>query len=100
MLLAGAAVAAALQAGLLVLMVMADQLDLQLGLSRYLLGSRPARAWDDVTGVCCGWLAVAVPALVLCVPVLGVLRLGDDDARALGVRVERARVAGSASPSS
>ncbi|MYW34870.1 iron chelate uptake ABC transporter family permease subunit, partial [Streptomyces sp. SID2119] len=32
-------------------------------------------------------------ALVLCVPVLGVLRLGDDDARALGVRVERARVA-------
>ncbi|CAO0834335.1 Fe(3+)-citrate import system permease protein YfmE [Streptomyces microflavus] len=90
-LLAGAAVAAALQAGLLVLMVMADQLDLQL-IYRYLLGSLSARTWDDVTGLL-PWLAVAVPALVLCVPVLGVLRLGDDDARALGVRVERARVA-------
>lgn len=90
-LLTGAAVAAALQAALLVLMVMADQLDLQL-IYRYLLGSLSARTWDDVTGLL-PWLAVAVPALVLCVPVLGVLRLGDDDARALGVRVERARVA-------
>ncbi|MEU3057325.1 FecCD family ABC transporter permease [Streptomyces griseus] len=90
-LLSGAAVAAALQAGLLVLMVMADQLGLQL-IYRYLLGSLSARTWDDVTGLL-PWLAVAVPALVLCVPVLGVLRLGDDDARALGVRVERARVA-------
>ncbi|WP_308342074.1 iron ABC transporter permease [Streptomyces sp. MW-W600-10] len=90
-LLTGAAVAAALQAGLLVLMVMADQLDLQL-IYRYLLGSLSARTWDDVTGLL-PWLAVAVPALVLCGPVLGVLRLGDDDARALGVRVERARVA-------
>ncbi|MFH8435581.1 FecCD family ABC transporter permease [Streptomyces sp. NPDC018007] len=90
-LLTGAAVAAALQATLLVLMVMADQLDLQL-IYRYLLGSLSARTWDDVTGLL-PWLAVAVPALVLCAPVLGVLRLGDDDARALGVRVERARVA-------
>ncbi|CAM5260967.1 Vitamin B12 import system permease protein BtuC [Streptomyces griseus subsp. griseus] len=90
-LLTGAAVAAALQAALLVLMVMADQLDLQL-IYRYLLGSLSARTWDDVTGLL-PWLAAAVPALVLCVPVLGVLRLGDDDARALGVRVERARVA-------
>ncbi len=90
-LLTGAAVAAALQAALLVLMVMADQLDLQL-IYRYLLGSLSARTWDDVTGLL-PWLAVAVPALVLCVPALGVLRLGDDDARALGVRVERARVA-------
>lgn len=90
-LLTGAAVAAALQAGLLVLMVLADQLDLQL-IYRYLLGSLSARTWDDVTGLW-PWLAVAVPALVLCVPVLGVLRLGDDDARALGVRVGRARVA-------
>ncbi|MFE3431505.1 FecCD family ABC transporter permease [Streptomyces sp. NPDC059171] len=90
-LLTGAAVAAALQAALLVLMVMADQLDLQL-IYRYLLGSLSARTWDDVTGLL-PWLAVAVPALVLCVPVLGVLRLGDDDARTLGVRVERARVA-------
>ncbi|MFD3488446.1 FecCD family ABC transporter permease [Streptomyces sp. NPDC058665] len=90
-LLTGAAVAAALQAGLLVLMVLADQLDLQL-IYRYLLGSLSGRTWDDVTGLW-PWLVVAVPALVLCVPVLGVLRLGDDDARTLGVRVGRARVA-------
>ncbi|MEU9703892.1 iron ABC transporter permease [Streptomyces sp. NPDC047981] len=90
-LLTGAAVAAALQAALLVLMVLADQLDLQI-VYRYLLGSLSARAWDDVTGLW-PWLAAAVPALVLCAPVLGVLRLGDEDARALGVRVRRARLA-------
>ncbi|WP_428986090.1 FecCD family ABC transporter permease [Streptomyces pyxinae] len=90
-LLTGAAVAAALQAALLVLMVLADQLDLQL-IYRYLLGSLSARTWDDLTGLW-PWLLAAVPALVLCAPVLGVLRLGDDDARALGVRVRRARLA-------
>ena len=90
-LLTGAAVAAALQAALLVLMVLADQLDLQL-IYRYLLGSLSARTWDDVTGLG-PWLLLSVPALVLCAPVLAVLRLGDDDARALGVRVRRARLA-------
>ncbi|MEU9554215.1 FecCD family ABC transporter permease [Streptomyces fumanus] len=90
-LLTGAAVAAALQAALLVLMVMADQLDLQL-IYRYLLGSLSARTWDDVTGLW-PWLLLSVPALVLCAPVLSVLRLGDEDARALGVRARRARLA-------
>lgn len=90
-LLTGAAVSAALQAALLVLMVLADQLDLQL-IYRYLLGSLSARTWGDVTGLW-PWLAAAVPALVLCAPVLSVLRLGDDDARALGVRVRHARLA-------
>ncbi|MGV9499326.1 iron chelate uptake ABC transporter family permease subunit [Streptomyces sp. NPDC003642] len=90
-LLTGAAVAAALQAALLVLMVMADQLDLQL-IYRYLLGSLSARTWDNVTGLW-PWLLVAVPALVLCAPVLSVLRLGDEDAEALGVRAHRARLA-------
>ncbi|WP_340556770.1 FecCD family ABC transporter permease [Streptomyces sp. GSL17-111] len=90
-LLTGAAVSAALQAALLVLMVMADQLDLQL-IYRYLLGSLSARTWDDVTGLW-PWLLAALPALVLCAPVLSVLRLGDDDAEALGVRVRRARLA-------
>ncbi|WP_434975570.1 FecCD family ABC transporter permease [Streptomyces mesophilus] len=88
-LLTGAAVAAALQAALLVLMVMADQLDLQL-IYRYLLGSLSARTWEDVTGLW-PWLLIALPALVLCAPVLAVLRLGDDDAEALGVRARRAR---------
>ncbi|MGY1526339.1 iron ABC transporter permease [Streptomyces sp. MN3] len=90
-LLTGAAVAAALQAALLVLMVMADQLDLQL-IYRYLLGSLSARTWDDVRDLW-PWLLVAVPALVLCAPVLSVLRLGDEDAEALGVRAQRARLA-------
>ncbi len=90
-LLTGAAVAAALQAALLVLMVMADQLDLQL-IYRYLLGSLSARTWEDVTGLW-PWLLIALPALVLCAPVLAVLRLGDDDAEALGVRARRARFA-------
>ncbi|MFI2511085.1 FecCD family ABC transporter permease [Streptomyces sp. NPDC018972] len=90
-LLTGAAVAAALQAALLVLMVMADQLDLQL-IYRYLLGSLSARTWEDVTGLW-PWLLVAVPALVLCAPVLSVMRLGDEDAEALGVRAQRARLA-------
>ncbi|MFH8616047.1 FecCD family ABC transporter permease [Streptomyces sp. NPDC017979] len=90
-LLGGAAITAALQSALLVLMVLADQLDLQL-IYRYLLGSLSARTWDDVTGLA-PWLVVAVPALVLTAPVLSVLRLGDDDARALGVRVHRARIA-------
>ncbi|MEN3583843.1 iron ABC transporter permease [Streptomyces sp. ZYX-F-203] len=90
-LLTGAAVAAAMQAALLVLMVMADQLDLQL-IYRYLLGSLSARTWDDVVGLW-PWLLVAVPALVLCAPVLSVMRLGDGDAEALGVRVRRARLA-------
>ncbi|MFI2213241.1 FecCD family ABC transporter permease [Streptomyces sp. NPDC020141] len=90
-LLTGAAVAAALQSALLVLMVLADQLDLQL-IYRYLLGSLSGRTWSDVTGLW-PWLVLAVPALVLCAPVLSVLRLGDDDARALGVRVRRARLA-------
>lgn len=90
-LLTGAAVAAALQAALLVLMVMADQLDLQL-IYRYLLGSLSARTWDDVAGLW-PWLLVAVPALVLCAPVLSVMRLGDEDAEALGVRAHRARLA-------
>nr|WP_260462161.1 iron chelate uptake ABC transporter family permease subunit [Streptomyces lateritius] len=89
-LLTGAAVAAALQAALLVLMVMADQLDLQL-IYRYLLGSLSARTWDDVTALW-PWLLVAVPALVLCAPVLSVMRLGDEDAEALGVRAQRARL--------
>lgn len=90
-LLTGAAVAAALQAALLVMMVTADQLDLQL-IYRYLLGSLSARTWDDVSGLW-PWLLVAVPALVLCAPVLSVMRLGDEDAEALGVRAGRARLA-------
>lgn len=90
-LLTGAAVAAALQAALLTAMVMADELDLQL-IYRYLLGSFSGRTWESWHDVW-PWLLAAVPLLVLCAPVLAVLRLGDADAGALGVRVRRARLA-------
>ncbi|MFC5744307.1 FecCD family ABC transporter permease [Actinomadura rugatobispora] len=89
-LLTGAAVAAALQAALLVLMVMADQLDLQV-IFRYLLGSLSGRTWDAWHDVW-PWLLAAVPLLVLCAPMLSVLRLGDEDAGALGLRVRHARL--------
>ncbi|KAB2349705.1 FecCD family ABC transporter permease [Actinomadura rudentiformis] len=89
-LLTGAAVAAAFQAALLVLMLMADQLDLQV-IFRYLLGSLSGRTWQAWQGVW-PWLLAAVPLLVLCVPMLAVLRLGDEDAAALGLRVRHARL--------
>lgn len=89
-LLTGAAVAAALQAALLVLMVMADQLDLAV-IFRYLLGSLSGRTWDAWHDVW-PWLVAAVPLLVLCAPMLAVLRLGDEDAGALGLRVRHARL--------
>ncbi|MFD9947464.1 FecCD family ABC transporter permease [Nonomuraea sp. NPDC059023] len=90
-LLIGAAVAAAFQAALLVLMVMADQLDLQV-IFRYLLGSLSGRTWEAWHGVW-PWLLVALPLVVLCAPMLSVLRLGDEDAGALGLRVRHARLA-------
>jgi iron complex transport system permease protein len=89
-LLTGAAVAAALQAALLVLMVMADQLDLQV-IFRYLLGSLSGRTWEAWHGVW-PWLLATVPLLVLCAPMLSVLRLGDEDASALGLRARHARL--------
>ncbi|MEV5409826.1 iron ABC transporter permease [Thermopolyspora sp. NPDC052614] len=89
-LLTGAAVAAAFQAALLVLMVMADQLDLQV-IFRYLLGSLSGRTWQAWHGVW-PWPAATVPLLALCAPMVSVLRLGDDDAGALGVRVRHARL--------
>ncbi len=47
---------------------------------------------DDVLAAA-PWLVLSVPAAVLAAPVLAVLRLGDEAAGALGVRVERARAA-------
>ncbi|REE95234.1 FecCD family ABC transporter permease [Thermomonospora umbrina] len=89
-LLTGAAVAAALQSALLVLMVMADQLDLQV-IFRYLMGSLSGRTWAAWRGVW-PWLLATAPLLVLCAPMLAVLRLGDEDATALGLRVRHARL--------
>ncbi|RJL24229.1 iron chelate uptake ABC transporter family permease subunit [Bailinhaonella thermotolerans] len=89
-LLIGAAVSAALQASLLAVLSVADRLQYDL-LFRYLVGSLTGVMWDQV-GYVAPWIAVAVPLVALCVPALGLLRLGDEAAAALGGRAARARL--------
>lgn len=88
-LLIGAAVSAALQAAFFAAFALGGQLQAQL-LFRFLLGSLSGVMVDDVLAAA-PWLVLSVPAAVLAAPVLAVLRLGDEAAGALGVRVERAR---------
>lgn len=58
----------------------------------WLTGSLNAAAWPDVAPVL-GGVAVLLPVLGVLAAGLGVLQLGDDVARGLGVRVETARLA-------
>lgn len=90
-LLIGAAVSAALQAAFFAVFALGGELQAQL-LFRFLLGSLSGVMVDDVLAAA-PWLALSVPAAVLAAPVLAVLRLGDEAAGALGVRVQRARAA-------
>ncbi len=90
-LLIGAAVSAALQAAFFAVFALGGQLQAQL-LFQFLLGSLSGVLVDDVLSAA-PWLVLSVPAAVLAAPVLAVLRLGDEAAGALGVRVERARAA-------
>lgn len=60
--------------------------------TRWLLGSLNGRDWDDVVPLAIG-LAVLLPLTVPGSRILRALELGDDAAHALGVRVERARLA-------
>lgn len=89
MLLTGAAVSTALMGVVYAVTSMADQFQLGLVL-RYLMGSLVGADWSDVALVA-PWLALATPAVVLCLPLLGVLALGDDGASALGMRPRTAR---------
>ncbi|OKI12436.1 iron ABC transporter [Nocardiopsis sp. TSRI0078] len=89
MLLTGAAVSTALTGVVYAVTSMADQFRLGLVL-RYLMGSLVGADWDDVALVA-PWLGLAAPAVVLCLPLLGVLALGDDGASALGMRPRTAR---------
>jgi iron complex transport system permease protein len=57
----------------------------------WLVGSLNARAFTDVWPLVAG-LAVLAPAVALLARSLDALSLGEDQARALGVRVERARM--------
>lgn len=90
-LLTGAAVSAALTGAFFAVFALGGELQVQVAF-RFLLGSLNGRMNDEVVAAA-PWLAVSLPALVACAPVLAVLRLGDEAAGALGVRVARARVA-------
>jgi iron complex transport system permease protein len=58
----------------------------------WLVGSLNGRGWDEVRPLA-GALVVLVPAALLQSRSLRLLEMGDDAARALGLRVERARLA-------
>jgi iron complex transport system permease protein len=89
-LLIGAAVSTGIQALLLAVMATADRLQYDM-LFRYLVGSLSGLMWEQ-TSRALPWFAAALPLVVLCVPALGLLRLGDDAAASLGSRVDRARL--------
>ncbi|MGO1055772.1 FecCD family ABC transporter permease [Crossiella sp. CA198] len=90
-LLIGAAVSAGLQAIMFTGLSLSDSRE-QGVLFRYLLGSLTGTTWDTVAFAAPGLLA-ALPLALLAVPALGLLRLGDDTASALGLRADRARLA-------
>lgn len=89
-LLVGAAVSTGIQALLLAVMATADRLQYDM-LFRYLVGSLSGLMWEQASRTL-PWFAAAIPLVVLCVPALGLLRLGDDAAASLGSRVNRARL--------
>ncbi|WP_236808859.1 FecCD family ABC transporter permease [Amycolatopsis albispora] len=90
-LLIGAAIGSALQAVLLAGMSLTESRE-QGVLVRYLLGSLTGTTWTTVLTSVPGML-LALPLTVLALPALGVLRLGDDTATALGLPAGAARVA-------
>jgi iron complex transport system permease protein len=90
-LLIGAAVSSACQAVMLAATAAADSRE-QGVLVRYLLGSLTGTTWPTLGPVAVG-LALAVPAVVLVLPWVRLLRLGDEEAWSAGLRPGRARVA-------
>ncbi|GAA0211466.1 iron ABC transporter permease [Saccharothrix mutabilis subsp. mutabilis] len=90
-LLIGAAVGSAAQAVMLAATAMTDTRE-QGVLVRYLLGSLTGTTWPTLVPVAVG-LAVAVPAVLVALPRVRLLRLGDDEAMSAGLRPGRARVA-------
>ncbi|MER7083246.1 iron complex transport system permease protein [Saccharopolyspora kobensis] len=90
-LLIGAAVSAGLHAVMLTALSLSDSRD-QGVLVRYLLGSLTGTTWETVATMAPG-LLIGLPLAALMIPALGVLRLGDDTAAALGASPARARAA-------
>ncbi|WP_369204585.1 FecCD family ABC transporter permease [Streptomyces sp. PU-14G] len=59
----------------------------------WMTGTLDGRGWDDVLPLACG-MVVLVPLVLLgCARALRMMEMGDDAAAALGVRVERTRLA-------
>jgi len=88
--LTGAALAALLNAAVIILMSLGSQNDIAL-LFLFIVGSLSNRTWAYVTLVL-PWAAVGIPLALLCVRPLNVLHLGDDTARGLGLPVARIRL--------
>jgi len=90
LILIGIGVAAMLQSVVIYVLSKADTWDLQTA-TQWLTGSLNGASWNSVAplGIAC---AVLIPIFLLQERNLGLLRLGDDSARALGVRVQPTRV--------
>ncbi|AZI58964.1 iron ABC transporter permease [Nakamurella antarctica] len=89
-LLGGSAVSAALGALVVAVVAMGEQLQIQT-LLRYLSGSLAGLTWPQVSPSLI-WLLCLIPLTVLAVPALGVLRLGEEVAASLGIKVSRTRL--------
>lgn len=89
MLVIGLALAAMAQAGTSYLLSRASITDAS-GAAEWLVGTLSNRTWDHVVPVAVAAGAL-LPVLVVIVPGLRALELGDDSARSLGVRTETVR---------
>ncbi len=90
LILMGVAVSALLHAGIIALVSLGEQTDVQL-LYLYLLGSLANRTWDYVN-LLWPWAVVCVPLALIMARPLNLLQLGDEVAEGLGLRVVRWRL--------
>ncbi|MFD1722818.1 FecCD family ABC transporter permease [Amnibacterium endophyticum] len=90
LILIGIGVAAMLESVVAAVLLRAANTDLQV-VMRWLTGSLNNASWEQLTPVALA-LLVAAPVLGVQSRGLGLLRLGDDGAAALGVRVQRVRI--------
>jgi iron complex transport system permease protein len=91
LLLIGLSVSAILSGMLILLISLGTSNDVNL-LYLYLLGSLANRSWTHVSAVW-PWFVASIPLCFLFTRSLNALRLGDEAAAGLGVKVERSRIA-------
>ena len=91
LILIGIGVQAMLTSVISYLLLQAAAWDLQVAM-RWLAGSTNGATWPEVVPLMVAFLLLA-PVLISCTRGLGLLQLGDDTARALGLRVEATKVA-------